>query len=385
MTGAREFASALQAAAFALISLTAIACGTSGLPGPTVVGTLATTRPAATAPPIQTPSPAPSATAPPAVGDGEAWVVFQSLADQFDPSADQDGIDHDDSLFLVRTDGSGLHRLPPVSMVGSEIRPTWSPDGKRIAFIRGHLPIEGGELWVINVDGTGAERLFACPPPCNTIGDPDWSPDGTAIYFAGDSDAPASGGPPLTFQLWRYDLASRRAEAVLTRHDGMSAEQFRLSADGTRVVYTRARNLEAVAPESALFVADANGAHERRITDWTLHPADPDWSVTGKIVFNSYDLRSSPTTTEAANIYVIAPDGTGLRRLTNYGRNDTRATQPRWTPDGRGIIYTLVTRDPSDPYGVRNLAYMDADGSHPRLLTPQPIIGTHPEPRPLPD
>src|ERR1700754_4140797 len=63
------------------------------------------------------------------VRPGQAWIVFQSLADQFDPAADGDGIDHDDTVFLVRPDGTGLHRLPPTRFVGSEIRPTWSPDG----------------------------------------------------------------------------------------------------------------------------------------------------------------------------------------------------------------------------------------------------------------
>jgi len=312
------------------------------------------------------------------VGAGEEWVAFQSLADEFDRRADRDGIDHDDTIFLVRTDGTGLHRLPPSDFVGSEIRPSWSKDGQRIAFIRGHLPIEGGELWTIDADGTNAERLFACERPCNTIGQPQWAPDGSAVYFNLDADAPADGGPPLTFALRRYVLATGKAEPVLTRSDKMTAEWIRLSPDGTNVVFVRYR---LTGPEGvgAVYVADLHDGEERRVTDWDLHPAYPDWSMTNRIVFNSHDLRAKATTIEAANLYTMGVDGSDLRPITSFGRNDTRATQPRWTEDGVGIVFTLVTRVASDPFGVRHLALIDADGTGQRWLTPLPIVGTHPE------
>ena len=123
LTGAR-FRTSLNAIAFAMVGLLAVACGTGTVPAPTGGSAEPSGHAPTTEPSRLTPRPTPSATARPSVGNGEAWVVFQSLADQFDPSADQDGIDHDDTLFLVRTDGSGLHRLPPETMVGSEIRPT---------------------------------------------------------------------------------------------------------------------------------------------------------------------------------------------------------------------------------------------------------------------
>ena len=46
-----------------------------------------------------------------------------------------------------------------------------------------------------------------------------------------------------------------------------------------------------------------------------------------------------------------------------------------------GIVFTLVTRVASDPFGVRHLALIDADGTGQRWLTPLPIVGTHPEHR----
>ena len=170
------------------------ACGSSGGSvdgGPATVG--------------ESIAPTSSETADVAVIDGEAWVAFQSLADQFDPAADQDGIDGDDTIFMARTDGTGLHRLPPEDLVGSEIRPTWSPDGSQVAFLRGHLPDDRTELWTINADGSQAQLRFTCEAPCNTIDYPDWGASGRFIYFQRDT-VPEVEGPPSVFEIYRLDL-----------------------------------------------------------------------------------------------------------------------------------------------------------------------------------
>ena len=158
-----------------------------------------------------------------AVRDGEEWVAFQSLADQFDPAADQDGIDGDDTIFMVRPDGTGLHRLPPEDLVGSEIRPTWSADGSQIAFLRGHLPDDLTELWTINADGSDAQLRFICKAPCNTIDYPDWGASGRFIYFQRDT-VPEVEGPPSVFEIYRLELSTGEATSVLRREDGMSVE-----------------------------------------------------------------------------------------------------------------------------------------------------------------
>ncbi|HUG47805.1 MAG TPA: hypothetical protein VMP67_05275 [Candidatus Limnocylindria bacterium] len=310
--------------------------------------------------------------------------MFQSLTHQFGPERCDDGVDHDDTIYLVRPDGTGLHRLVPDEWAGSEIRPTWSPDGGRIAFVRARLPNDRGELWVINADGTDAELLYTCVGPnapdtdCIAIEYPDWSPDGNGIYFVRESNPPPEPGPPLTFEIVRYDLASAEAGPVLTREDGMLLEQTRLSPDGQQVVYVRFR----AELESAIFVADLATGKERRITDWNMLVAYPDWSVDDMIVLNTYDLRHFPDTTEAVNLYSMAADGSDLRQLTNYGRNDTRAAQPRWTADGSGVVYTLVHRLASDPFGERKLAFLSLS-SDSNFMEGTEVVGTHPELRPV--
>ena len=56
-------------------------------------------------------------------------------------------------------------------------RSTWSPDGTRLAFYRG--PSGDRDIFVINVDGTGLERLT---DGGDNLG-PTWSPDGNWIVL----------------------------------------------------------------------------------------------------------------------------------------------------------------------------------------------------------
>ena len=234
----------------------------------------------------------------------------------------------------------------------------------------------------MDADGTNSEMLVSCDVPCNQLSYPDWAPDGSAIYVAKDADASAE-HPPTTFMVDRFDIASREATTVLSRKDGWSVEQPRLSPDGTQLVYARSRDTPT--PGSAIFVARVAGGGERELTDWDLFGAHPDWSAANRIVFNTYDLGAFQDTTEAANLYSIAVDGSDLRQLTSFGTNDTRATQPRWTPDGRGIVFTQVDGRGDGGYGVRRLAYIDANGTGLRWLTPIPVAGTHPQLRPVAD
>jgi Tol biopolymer transport system component len=297
------------------------------------------------------------------VGDGEEWIAYQWMAGS------------GDGIYLIRPDGTGRHQLAADAGASQE-QPDWSPDGKQIAFIA-VTPADRHELWLVNAGGDGAKKLLSCDLPCNTVTFPDWASDGSAIYFA--MDANATSGPPRTFEVGRYDVATGKVTVVLKREDGMTAEQPRISPDAKNLAYLRYRDVEDDAAGSAIFVTDLKGGPEHRLTEWTLFGAYPDWSVTGRIVFNSRDLGAFQDTSEPANLYSVRPDGTDLRQLTRFGPSATRATQPRWTPDGSGIVFTQVE---GAGFGTRHLAFIAADGSGQGLLTPTPEPGTHPELRP---
>ncbi len=85
------------------------------------------------------------------------------------------------SIWVVHTDGTGLHEVnvQPASACGGANadpnaegcnEPTWSPDGTKIAFVRSHSNDVDGEIYTVNVDGTGLTQVTHAPGS----GSPDW-------------------------------------------------------------------------------------------------------------------------------------------------------------------------------------------------------------------
>ena len=85
------------------------------------------------------------------------------------------------SIWVVHPDGTGLHEInvQPASACGGRNadpdalgcnKPTWSPDGTKIAFVRSHLNPVDGEIYIVNLDGTGLTQVTHTPG----TGDVDW-------------------------------------------------------------------------------------------------------------------------------------------------------------------------------------------------------------------
>ena len=82
------------------------------------------------------------------------------------------------TLFLVNTDGTGLHRL--VSPEVGAVTVKWSPDGMRLAFTSKLK--SGPQIWVVNADGSGLRQLTAGADGSTSVS-PVWSPDGSTLVF----------------------------------------------------------------------------------------------------------------------------------------------------------------------------------------------------------
>jgi Tol biopolymer transport system component len=83
--------------------------------------------------------------------------------------------------------------------------------------------------------------------------------------------------------------------------------------------------------QGVLYSLPASGGRARPLTDPMLDPARPDWSPKGDLItFESYSGGTF-------HIWVMKPDGTGIRELTT-GHGDDR--DPRFSPDGAKIAFS---------------------------------------------
>ncbi|MGA9239166.1 TolB family protein, partial [Robiginitalea sp.] len=98
------------------------------------------------------------------------WVVYRRM--RFDILEDR----AEGNLWMIRTDGTGHQKM--TSREVSESRPTWSPDGQRLAFVS--ATDEGSEIYIYWLDSGKFARLTQLPASPGSLS---WSPDGKQLAF----------------------------------------------------------------------------------------------------------------------------------------------------------------------------------------------------------
>jgi Tol biopolymer transport system component len=168
-------------------------------------------------------------------------------------------------IWVMRHDGSGARRLPGSARGVSDDYPAWSRDGRLIAFAsaRPYPKGEGGhELYVMRADGTGVRRLTRTKRWTEDI-QPSFSPDGRHLAFARKEGF---------FELFRIRVADGGGLKQLTswtdRGIDMEGDDNGpdWSPDGKRLSFVSDK-----AKHSALATIDANGGDRREVVTSTSH------------------------------------------------------------------------------------------------------------------
>jgi TolB protein len=290
----------------------------------------------------------------------------------FTDAPPQAGYEHQVDLFVMDPDGSNRRRVARCGTYCRISAYTWSPDGRRLAFMRGDPGSRNTgtdySLFVVGADGAGERRLFrecgksefpGCIDFLGFFGSPiSWAPDGSRLVVS-------RGG-----SLYVADVDGRHPRRLT------SCEPKRCfditpawSPDGSRIVFTRSGSRGPLFNAGDLYSVRPDGTDLRRLTHLAAGTTSPTWSPDArKIAFGTWPVidSSGSAPRRKSGLYVMAADGSNLKRLATAPGEGSPPQVPSWSPDSRRLAL-LTTPGTSGSYGAE-VWVMRADGTERKRL-----------------
>jgi TolB protein len=260
----------------------------------------------------------------------DEWIVF---------SCGSSGEPVKSSIYLIRSNGNEVQRITNDKIVASA--PTWSPDGDEIAFIG----IVNGKENIYRLKRGGKKTVAITKLDARTwVGDIAWSPDGQWIAF-------------VSAHLTGETLLQRVKVDGSVREPIISEEirgQITWSPDGQRIAFRSFQDIH----NFGVRTIRTDGSELLSVASELY--AQPSWSPSGEqLAIEDHD------------IYLVRPDGSQLRQITDLPRP---AGTLAWSPDEQWVVFTY--------YGAgrfTQLFKVKADGSDLQQITDMDCNASDPD------
>jgi Tol biopolymer transport system component len=226
--------------------------------------------------------------------------------------------------------------------------PTFSPDGKTIAYVTNKESDYFGlsSIYLYDV-ATKKEKLIKAGVRSTLA----WSPDGTKLYYSKLSKQ----NPHWSnvYDLYEYDIPTENEERLT---EGVRANSPALSADGSTIAYVAEKD-----GTINLFACDKNGKNIRQLTYYNQGEQvyNPKWSPDGKNIIFDYSLKEGR---DIGMVPAASQDTTNaaIKYLVSTSADERNAV---FTLDGKSILYS------SDKTGIFDIYKMNLESGESVQLT----------------
>lgn len=254
-------------------------------------------------------------------------------------------VDGNVDIYTVLPTGQAFMRLTTDPLF--DACPSWSADGKRIAWCHGVQ--RGGviDIWTMKQDGSDKRRITDMGGRATF---PDFSPDGSKLLF---TNAAIGGSADL------FLIGADGTGLVQLTTDPANDLYGAFSPDGRQIVFTSDRS-----GVGQVYVMDASGSNVTQLTfDDAWKDQVPDWSPDGsKIAYAAGD---------PGDILVMNADGSNKHTIVAGPSDDFGSA---WSPDGDQIAFIrfddrtvrVANADGSDVHIVRAFGLQAVPGWQPR-------------------
>lgn len=208
------------------------------------------------------------------------------------------------SLWVMNADGSGVTELRPEAADGWALQghAEWAPDGRSLVMFGGKR--SNPQIWVTDARGRTPR---AVTERGGTNVDPSWSPDGRTVVFVG---CPSALCRPVSQEL--YTVPAGGGTPRRLTEDSIRDNDPYYSPDGARIAWLSQTSDKGPAGVWNIRIAAADGSGVRQVTADEQVNSRPQWSADGGLLFFHRLVYGKG----GFGLWQVKPDGSGLRDLT---------------------------------------------------------------------